>query len=242
MPTEHDLSATLAVTAATRASGLTEGGTVRPIVRWGTPVLHTPTRRVTAYDDDLHTLVRDMFATMEAAEGVGLAATQVGVDLAVFVYDCPDDDERRQLGVLCNPVVTLPEGKDRKLEAADEGCLSLPGGYVELARPDVATATGQDASGAQITVVGTGLLSRCLQHETDHLNGTVFGDRLSGRGRKKLYAQHTLMAERYPADWPVSPRAPGPRSPDDDELDEDFGDESDVSSAEMSDEASGPSA
>ena len=214
MTTEHDLSATYAVTDATRASGLTVGGTVRPIWRWGTPILHSPTRPVTDFGAELHTLVRDMFATMEAAEGVGLAATQVGVDLAVFVYDCPDDDERRQVGVFCNPVVTLPEGKDRQLEPADEGCLSLPGGYVELARPDVATAHGQDADGNDIAVIGTGLLARCLQHETDHLNGTVFGDRLSGRGRKKLYAQHEQMADRYPADWPVSPRSPGPRHGD----------------------------
>lgn len=220
MTTEHDLSPTFAVTEATRASGLTEGGTIRPIWRWGTPVLHSPTRPVTEFGAELHALVRDMFATMEAAEGVGLAATQVGVDLAVFVYDCPDDDERRQLGVLCNPVVTLPEGKDRQLDATDEGCLSLPGGYVELARPDVATAHGQDADGHDITVIGTGLLARCLQHETDHLNGTVFGDRLSGRGRKKLYAQHEQMAARYPSDWPVTARTPGPKRADSEELDD----------------------
>jgi peptide deformylase len=148
-----------------------------------------------------------MFATMYAAEGVGLAATQVGVSLAVFVYDCPDADHVRHVGVVCNPEVSLPEGKDRNLEAADEGCLSLPGAYMELARPDHAVCRGQDQNGNAVEVVGTGLLARCLQHETDHLNGTVFGDRLSGRARKKLYALHEDAADTYPDDWPVTPRA-----------------------------------
>ncbi len=199
---------------------LTTGGTVLPITRWGTPVMHAPTRPVTAFDDELRALVTDMFATMYAAEGVGLAATQVGVDLAVFVFDCPDEDHVRHSGVVCNPVVILPEGKDRHLENADEGCLSLPGAYIELARPDHAVCRGQDLTGQPVEVVGTGLLARCLQHETDHLNGTVFGDRLSGRARKKLHAQHRDLAELYPDDWPVSPRV---RDEDEDEDESDAG-------------------
>ncbi len=196
---------------ADRAAGLTvaaltTGGAVRPISRWGEPVLHARTRPVTEFDDELQRLARDMFATMAAAEGVGLAATQVGVDLAMFVFDCPDDDHRRHVGVICNPEVTLPEGKDRNLDTGDEGCLSLPGAYIGLARPDVATCHGQDVLGRPITVTGNGYFSRCLQHETDHLNGTVFGDRLSTRARKKLYAQHDQAADKYPADWPVTPR------------------------------------
>ena len=196
---------------------VTTGGTVLPIARWGEPVMHARTRPVTEFDDHLKSLVADMFATMYAAEGVGLAATQVGVDLAVFVFDCPDDDHVRHAGVVCNPVVTLPEGKDRKLESTDEGCLSLPGAYIELARPDNAVCRGQDVEGNPVEVIGTGLLSRCLQHETDHLNGTVFGDRLSGRARKKLYRLHADRADTYPQDWPVSPRV---RTADDDEDDE----------------------
>lgn len=188
------------------ALDLTTGGTVRPITRWGTPVMHQQTRPVTEFDDELHALVRDMFATMRAAEGVGLAATQVGVDLAVFVYECPDADDRIQLGVVCNPVVELPTGKDRQLDASDEGCLSYPGGYQSVARPDRARCTGQDAEGNDVDLVGTGLLARCFQHETDHLNGTVFGDRLSGRSRRKLDQQVTELAYRYPDDWPVSPK------------------------------------
>ncbi len=190
----------------TTLEDLRTGGTVLPITRWGTPVMHTQTRPVVSFDRELAELVRNMFATMYAAEGVGLAATQVGVDLAVFVFDCPDEDQVRHAGVICNPEVILPEGKDRHLETADEGCLSLPGAYLELARPDHALCRGQDHTGQPVEVEGTGLLARCLQHETDHLNGTVFGDRLSGRARKKLYALHEAMADSYPADWPVTPR------------------------------------
>jgi len=186
---------------------LTQGGKVLPITRWGTPVMHAVTRQVTSFDEELHTLVRDMFATMRAADGVGLAATQVGVDLSVFVYECPDADDIVRLGVICNPVVTLPEGKDRNLEAAEEGCLSYPGGYQSLARPDRSSCTGQDAFGDEVTVEGTGLLARCLQHETDHLNGMVFGDRLSGRSRRALDKKVGELAYRYPDDWPVSPKA-----------------------------------
>lgn len=186
---------------------LTQGGTVLPITRWGTPVMHEKTEPVVEFGEELHTLIRDMFATMHASEGVGLAATQVGVGLSVFIYECPDADDVIHQGVVCNPVVTLPEGKDRKLEAADEGCLSYPGGYQSLARPDFATCAGQDAFGNDIVVEGTGLLARCLQHETDHLNGTVFGDRLSARSRRQLDKKVAELAYRYPDDWPVSPKA-----------------------------------
>jgi peptide deformylase len=185
---------------------LTKGGTVLPITRWGAAVMHAPTREVTSFDDDLRTLVRDMFATMASARGVGLASTQVGADLSLFIYDCPDADDVNRVGAICNPVVTLPAGDQRNLEATEEGCLSLPGGYQVLARPDKATCTGVDPWGQPVTVHGTGLLARCLQHETDHLKGTVFGDRLSNRLRRKLYAQHEELAHLYPADWPVTAR------------------------------------
>ena len=190
----------------TSISDLTTGGNLRRITRWGEPVMHTKTRPVTEFNEELHQLIRDMFETMAASQGVGLAATQVGVDLAVFIYDCPDEDGVNQIGVVCNPTVTTPEGADRNLESTEEGCLSLPGGYQPLARPDHATCVGVDPWGNPITVVGTGLLARCLQHETDHLNGTVFGDRLSGRVRRKLYAQHEELAHLYPADWPLTPK------------------------------------
>ena len=185
---------------------LTTGGRVRPITRWGTPVMHETTRPVTEFGDELHELVRDMFATMRAAEGVGLAATQVGVGVSVFIYECPDADDRVQRGVVCNPVVELPRGKDRNLDITEEGCLSWPGGYSGVPRPDKAICRGQDAYGKEIELLGTGLLARCFQHETDHLNGTVFGDRISDRSRRKLDAQVADLAWRYPEDWPVSPK------------------------------------
>ena len=201
---------------------LTTGGRVRPITRWGSPVMHAPTRPVERFDDELRILARDMFATMYAAEGVGLAATQVGIDASVFVFDCPDDDQVRRVGVVCNPEVELPEGKDRNLDTIDEGCLSFPGAYIELARPDHAVCRGQDADGESVEIRGDGLLARCLQHETDHLSGTVFGDRLSGRARKKLRQQHDDLAPRYPADWPVSPRLDAAEDDDEHEDDVEF--------------------
>lgn len=182
---------------------LPEGGTVRPMTRWGTPVMHRPQQQVTAYDEELRALVADMVATMYAADGVGLAACQIGVDLAVFVFDCPDDSGERTVGVVCNPALTLPEGRDRQLDEGDEGCLSFPGAFVECARPDVATVRGTGLDGEPVEFSGDGLLARCLQHETDHTLGTVFGDRLSTKQRKKLQKQHDKAAEDYPESWPA---------------------------------------
>ena len=181
-------------------------GKVLPITRWGEDVMHTKTKPVTDFGEELQQLIADMFATMEAAEGVGLAGTQVGRDLAIFVYDCPDDEGVRHRGVVCNPSVTLPTGRDRNLDSTEEGCLSYPGAYAPLARPDKATCTGVDEHGEPITIVGTGLFARCLQHETDHCNGTVFGDHLSSRQRRKLDELHAELSPRYPDDWPVSSR------------------------------------
>jgi peptide deformylase len=181
---------------------LPTGGTVRPVTRWGTPVMHAPQQLVTSYDEALRSLAADMVATMYAADGVGLAACQVGVDLAVFVFDCPDDSHERTVGVVCNPVLTLPEGRDRRLDEADEGCLSLPGAFVECARPDFATVTGTGLDGEPVAFSGTGLLARCLQHETDHTRGTVFGDRVPTKLRKKLQKQHDQAADDFRAGWP----------------------------------------
>jgi len=182
---------------------LPEGGTVRPVVRWGAPVMHRRQEDVTAYDDGLRTLVADLAATMYAADGVGLAACQIGVDQRVFVFDCHDSSGDRTVGVVCNPEIALPEGRERKLDEEEEGCLSLPGGYVPLARPDTATVHGTGLDGAPVTFGGDGMLARCLQHETDHTFGTVFGDRLSTRMRKKLQKNHEKAADRYPEAWPA---------------------------------------
>jgi peptide deformylase len=187
----------------TTASALPEGGTVRPMTRWGDPVMHRPARPVAEFDESLRALAADMVATMYAAEGVGLAACQIGVDLAIFVFDCPDESGTSYQGVVCNPVLHLPEGKDRRLDDEEEGCLSYPGAFVPCARPDRARVTGQGLDGEPVSYSGTGLLARCLQHETDHLHGTVFGDRLSDRLRKKLRKQMEAAAEDYPETWPA---------------------------------------
>jgi peptide deformylase len=186
------------------SSALPEGGTVRPITRWGDAVMHRPARPVTTFDDTLRTLAADMTATMYAADGVGLAACQIGVDLAIFVFDCPDDSDVQHQGVVCNPVLHLSEDRDRRLDEDDEGCLSYPGAYVACARPDYAKVTGLDLHGEPVEFEGDGLLARCLQHETDHTTGMVFGDRLSTRLRKKLTKQMEAEAQAYPPDWPAN--------------------------------------
>jgi peptide deformylase len=165
--------------------------------------MHRPQQRVTAYDDALRALAADMVATMDAADGVGLAACQIGEDVAMFVFDCPDASGTRTVGVVCNPVLTLPEGRDRQLDEDDEGCLSFPGAFVECARPDFATVTGTGLDGEPVEFSGDGLLARCLQHETDHTNGTVFGDRLPTKARKKLQKAHDKAAADFPPEWPA---------------------------------------
>jgi len=187
-------------------------GHVRRIVSWDEPIMHQPTRPVTEFGPELGELVADMFATMAAADGVGLAGPQVGVDLAIFVYSAPDEDGRHHSGVICNPVVELPQDKDRNLDAAQEGCLSWPGAYELLARPDKAICRGDDENGQPVEVHGTGVLARCLQHETDHLSGTVFGDRLSNRSRRKLNEERERLRHLYPADWPITRRGAGDES------------------------------
>jgi peptide deformylase len=182
---------------------LPTGGRVRPVTRWGTPVMHRPQQPVTVFDDALRELAADMVATMYAADGVGLAACQIGEDVAMFVFDCPDASEERVVGVVCNPTLILPEGKDRQLDDSLEGCLSYPGAFVDCARPDFAIVEGQGLNGEPVRFEGDGLLAKCLQHETDHTLGTVFGDRISAKARKKLRKQHDAAAEEYPPDWPA---------------------------------------
>ncbi|TXS56838.1 peptide deformylase [Streptomyces sp. t39] len=174
-----------------------ERGTSRPITVVGNPVLHTECKDVTEFDDSLASLIDDMFASQRAAEGVGLAANQIGVDLKVFVYDCPDDDGVRHVGVVCNPVLEELAPELRNLDDSNEGCLSVPTAYASLARPDYAVVRGQDAQGNPIRVRGTGYFARCLQHETDHLYGYLYIDRLSKRDRKDALKQMAEGTPRY---------------------------------------------
>ncbi len=176
-------------------------GTAVPIARWGEPVLHRPCRAVTDFGPELWDLLCVLFATNAAAHGAGLAAPQVGVDLSVFVFDCEDAFGRRRQGLVCNPEVTLAA---IPVEETDlEGCLSYPGAAVPMARPDFAVCRGQDQYGDPITVRGTGTLARCLQHESDHVNGIVMADRLSAERRHELRREMRRNAARFPASWPA---------------------------------------
>jgi peptide deformylase len=155
-------------------------------------VLRTPTDEVVDFDESLARLVDDMMASMYAAEGVGLAANQIGVGLSVFVYDCADASGKRHVGHVVNPVL-VSKGGD--LDESDEGCLSVPGLYYDTARPSYAAVEGVDITGAPVRVAGDGQLARCLQHETDHLKGLLFLDRLHGRTKRRA------MREVMSADW-----------------------------------------
>jgi peptide deformylase len=186
-----------------RSASLPTGGQIRPITRWGADVMHRPASPVRCYDRELLAVVADMVATMYAADGVGLAACQIGVDLAVFCFDCVDAVGERHTGVICNPTLTLQEAGDRALDEEEEGCLSLPGAFTLSARPDTATVTGFGLDGQPVIFRGDGLLARCLQHETDHTRGVVFGDRLATKARKRLEKAHLKVAADYPPDWPM---------------------------------------
>ncbi|WP_441250320.1 peptide deformylase [Kitasatospora sp. McL0602] len=173
-------------------------GTARPITVVGNPVLHHECKDVTVFDEALSALIDDMFMSMYAAEGVGLAANQIGVDTKVFVYDCPDDDNTRHIGHVVNPVLEpFPADRRRALDDGNEGCLSVPTAYAELPRPDYAAVTGQDKHGNPIRVEGTGFFARCLQHETDHLYGFLYIDKLSKRDRKDALKQMAEGTAKY---------------------------------------------
>jgi peptide deformylase len=156
-------------------------GTVRPIRYMGDPVLRTPCDEVTSFDTDLARLVDDMFASMYAAEGAGLAANQIGVSLRVFVYDCADDEDRRHVGHVVNPRLVAADGETVE---ADEGCLSLPGLRFATPRFAHSVVEGVDLTGRPLRVVGTGYFARCLQHETAHLSGKLYVDTLKGEARR----------------------------------------------------------
>ena len=175
-------------------------GNPRPIVQVGDPVLHRPCAPVETFDGALADLVDDMFASMYKANGVGLAANQIGVALRIFVFDCADADDVYHKGVVVNPILELPAPEDRNLAEDWEGCLSILGQDTELARPDRATVHGFDVSGNPVTIEGTGILGRCLQHETDHLDGMLYIDRLSTRERKRILTAWAADAAAAAAD------------------------------------------
>ena len=152
-----------------------------PIRILGDPVLKTPAKPVEEFDDGLRRLARDMLETMYDAPGVGLAGPQVGISLRLFVFD----DGVTGPTFMANPELISAEGEF----VEEEGCLSIPGPFYPTPRYSRITCHGQNLAGDPVEMTGEGLLARIFQHETDHLDGTLFIDRLSEDGRKLVLAE-----------------------------------------------------
>ncbi len=149
---------------------------IRPILKYGDHVLHAPAAPVADVTAEIQQLVDDMIETMYAAPGIGLAATQVGVPLRVFVIDVSVGRRPEDLFVMINPEFVERDG----MQVEEEGCLSVPGFNATVVRPARAVLRGVNRHGQEQTVEGVGLLARAFQHEMDHLDGMVFVDRLRG--------------------------------------------------------------
>jgi peptide deformylase len=162
--------------------------TVQPIRLFGDPVLRTPAEPVLDFDRELRRLVADLIDTMREQSGVGLAANQLGVGLRVFAFDVDD-----VVGHLVNPVLEFP---DEEEQDGPEGCLSIPGVYVDTKRRMNVVASGFNEYGDPVRLVGTGTMARCAQHETDHLDGVLFIDRLDAQRRRDAMRQ-IRQAEWY---------------------------------------------
>jgi peptide deformylase len=149
---------------------------IRPILRFGVDVLHAPASPVAEVTPEIEQLIDDMIHTMYAAPGIGLAAPQIGAGLRVFVCDISVGRNPADLLTFVNPEFVERDG----MQLEEEGCLSVPGFNATVARPNHAVLKGLGRDGRERTVEGTGLLARCFQHEMDHLEGTLFVDRLRG--------------------------------------------------------------
>jgi peptide deformylase len=154
---------------------------ILPIRTLGDPVLREPARPVVAFDRTFRRLCDDMLETMYAAPGVGLAGPQVGMSLRVFVFD---DGESGPVAI-ANPRLSDADGELTE----EEGCLSIPGPYHVTLRSATVRCTGQDATGKDVEMIGEGLLARIFQHETDHLEGMLYIDRLDDAGRREVLAE-----------------------------------------------------
>ena len=166
---------------------------IQPIRLFGDPVLRTPAQPVTDFDKELRNLVRDLQETMLDAPGAGLAAPQIGVGLRVFTYHVGDE-----LGHLVNPGLDLSD----EMQDGEEGCLSFPGLAYDTPRALRAVARGFNQHGEPVTIEGTEYLARALQHETDHLDGILFIDRMD-REQRKLALKAIREAEWAGGEAPV---------------------------------------
>ncbi len=182
---------------------LPDGGTVRPITRWGTPVMHRPQQPVTAYDDELRALVADMVATMYAADGVGLAACQIGVDLAVFVFDCPDESgaAHRRRGL--QPGAHAARGPGPPARRRRRGLPVLPRRVRRVRRGRTtprSPAPASTASRSRSPATGCWPAASSTRPTTRSAPSSATG--CSTKARKKLQKEHDKAADDYPLDWP----------------------------------------
>src|SRR6478672_1362080 len=163
---------------------------IRPLLRYGASVLHQPAAPVGEITADVDRLITDMVETMYAAPGIGLAAPQVGIPLRIFVIDLSIGRDAKGLIVMVNPEFVERDG----MQLEEEGCLSVPGFNATVVRPQRAVVRGQDRNGAERQIEGTGLLARAFQHEMDHLDGTLFVDRLRGIKRDLIVRKIKKMS------------------------------------------------
>ena len=168
---------------------------IQPVRLFGDPVLHTPAEPVTDFDQSLRSLIRDLTQTLDDVRGTGLAAPQIGVGLRVFAYAV--GSER---GYLVNPVLEFPDEEEQE---GEEGCLSFPGIYYDVKRRLNTVARGFTDLGDPVQLVGTEVLARCLQHETDHLDGVLFIDRMDAATRK--LAMREIRAANWDAPVKITP-------------------------------------
>jgi len=164
---------------------------IRPLLRYGATVLHDPARPVDRITPEINIVITDMIETMYAAPGIGLAAPQIGVPLRIFVVDTSIGRDAKALFVLVNPEWVERDG----VQLEEEGCLSVPGFNATVVRPQRAVVKGLDREGKPQQIEGTGLLARAFQHEMDHLDGTLFVDRLRGIKRDLIVRRIRKLAK-----------------------------------------------
>jgi len=163
---------------------------IRPILKYGDQTLHDAARPVATVTTEIYRLVEDMIETMYAAPGIGLAATQIGVPLRIFVVDVSIGRNPADLIVMINPEFVERDG----MQLEEEGCLSVPGFNATVVRPDRAVVKGLDRTGQEHQREGNGLLARAFQHEMDHLDGMLFVDRLRGIKRDLIVKRIRKLA------------------------------------------------
>jgi peptide deformylase len=168
---------------------------IRPILKFGHPVLHSPSAPVADIDGEIHRLFDDMVATMYAAPGIGLAAPQIGVPLRVIVVDLSVGEDKKQLIKLVNPEFVERDGEQHE----EEGCLSVPGFGASPIRPARVVVKGLDPEGKERVYSGTDLLARAFCHEIDHIDGLLFVDRLTPLKRDLL--KRKLRKKARAGDW-----------------------------------------